>query len=209
MAKSKAKKFNVKQILDFRILFPLLLIAATAGNVYFTVTYVEDAIYSSVGTRYFTEEIIQATTALNKPMNADITEDKQYLPEMKLSFPYSTSTELQYRYEPANEISPPYALVTSTQLQDRGIELLRNQFNPESVLESLPEAQKCSRTFMLFDEKDLAHFEKEENTLSPAGSFSTADGRTIVAYYEQTPCTDDSQQLIEEATATILGGQSY
>jgi len=117
-----------------------------------------------------------ALVALNRPATVDGPTGKVYLPEAKLVLPAYTPTvgELLYTYAPPVDSVQAHLTLTTRAVAARTVGALKNTPSLDEALTKLPEAQACSRQFLLSFEKLSSWTDYEELFTK-----TLQDGRTL------------------------------
>lgn len=149
--------------------------------------------------------IIKASEGVSTEAPLVATADRQYIPEMKLSFD-RTSVKLAYSHSPADENTPEIAIITSVQIKSAASASLYSYPDTEGLFKNLEAYQRCQRPFILtkVDQEPgyYANYQKLETlqtSASPLYIWQTRDSL----------CQAADGSFLSELLETLRSAQSY
>lgn len=149
--------------------------------------------------------IVEAVEGLSNEAPIVPTNDRQYLPEMKLSFNHDKA-KIMYFYNEKTEYSQEYATITSAAIKRGSSVKLYGFQNSKDLLAAIPDYQHCQRPLILTTSdlapENYANYQKIETL--PLGS------RTVYVWKTDEHLCDSAEGAnYDELLETVKSAQSY
>jgi hypothetical protein len=150
---------------------------------------------------------ISNNSSLND-MSTSITDDKQYLTEMRLAFPAAADTHMRYRYITDSETGKSFAEVTSRYINDSASAYLVSRETYATAIDALSGLQHCNRMYVLSYDEDITT--NDSYTLLAQNTFG--NGKTLSVYQleDTTTCLDYvSEYHLGQTESLLRAGTTY